>query len=93
MSGVRVALKDFSMGVEEFGPVEIHRAKDLLRVALTGCGDQRLVSPPRPSLVEGRILPEAGFVPEEQGRLAFSGFFLAWDRCIAASGLARPDPL
>lgn len=90
---IRIALEYLSMRVVESGSIEIHRPKYLLGVALAGRRNQRLMSPPRPGLVEGRVLAEAGFVAEEQCRLALSRFFLAWDRCIAASGLAAPDPL
>lgn len=78
------------MRVVEPRPVEVHRSKDLLGIALAGRRNQRLVSAPRPGLVEGRVLAETGLVTEEQRRLVFNGFFLSWDRCIAAIG---PAPL
>lgn len=81
------------MAVVEPRPVEIHRPKDFLGIALAGRRNQRLVSAPRPGLVEGWVLAEAGLVTEEQRRFAFSGFFLAWDRCIVASGPAPPGRL
>ena len=79
------------MPVEESRSVKIHGPKNLLGIALTGRRNQRLVSAPGPGLVERWVLTEAGFVPEEQRRLAFSGFFLAWGMCIAASDPAPPD--
>jgi hypothetical protein len=81
------------MRVVEFRPVEIHRSEYLLRVALAGGRNQRLMSTAGPGLIEAGILPEAGFVAKEQSGFPLSGFFLAWDRCIAAIGLARPDRL
>lgn len=81
------------MRVMEAWSVKIHRAKYLLGVALASRRNQRLVSASGPSLVEAGILAEAGFIAEKQSGLAFSGFFLAWDRCIAAIGPAPPGLL
>ena len=88
---ITLALKNISMLKVKSRTVEVHSAEDLLRIALASCGNQRLVSSACPSLVKTGILAETGFIPEEQRGLAFSGFFLAWDRCIAAIGLAPPD--
>ena len=90
---IGLAFEHVPMRVIEFGSVEIHRPKYLLRIALAGRHNQRLVSTTRPGLVEGRVLAKAGFVAEEQSGFAFSRFFLAWDRCIAAIGPAPPDRL
>lgn len=90
---VTLALEDFSMLKVEPGTVEIHRAENLLRIALARRGNQRLVSAARPSLVEAGVLAKTGFITEEQRGLAFSGFFLASGRCIVAIGLAPPDRL
>lgn len=87
---ITLTLEDLAVPVVESGPVEIHRPKDLLGIALAGRRNQRLVSTPRPSLVQGRVLAEAGLVAEEQRRLALSSFFLAWGKCIGATG---PVPL
>lgn len=87
---VGIALEHLPVRVVESGPIEIDRAEYLLSVALAGRRNQRLMSAPRPGLVEGRVLAETGFVTEQQCGFAFSGFFLAWDRCIAANGLAPP---
>ena len=87
---VGIALEHLPVSRVESGPVEIARAKYLLGVALTGRRNRRLMSAPRPSLVERRVLAETGFVTEQPSGFAFGGFFLAWDRCIAASGLAAP---
>ena len=81
------------MRVVEPGPIEIYRPKDLLGIALAGRRNQRLMAAPRPGLVEGRVLAEAGLVTEEQCRFVFGGFFLAWDRCSAAIGPAPRDRL
>src|SRR3989442_9197229 len=85
---VTFPLEHLPVRVVESGPVEIHRPQYLLCVSLTGRRNQRLVSAPRPSLVEAGILAEAGFVAEEQSRLALSRFFLAWDRRTPATRLA-----
>ena len=55
---------------------------------LAGDRDLRRMPNPAPGGVQGGVLAEAGLVTEEQRRLAFSGFFLAWDRCIAAIGVS-----
>ena len=68
-------------------------AEDVRRLAHSERVYTRLAANSGPRLVKRSVEPEAGFVAEEQGGLAFSGFFLAWDRCIAASDLARPDRL
>jgi hypothetical protein len=90
---VGFSFEDLSVRKVKFGPVKIHRAKNLLRVPLAGGRNQRLVSAPRPSLVKAGVLPEAGFVAKQQGRFAFSGFFLAGDRCSAATGPVPPGLL
>ena len=90
---IGLTLEDLPMCVIESGSVEIHCPKYLLGIALAGRRNQRLVSAPRPGLVEGRVLAETGLVAKEQRGLAFSGFFLAWDKCSAAIGPARPDRL
>jgi hypothetical protein len=62
-----------------------------LRISLTGGGNERLMSAPCPSLMDTGILAKTGFVGKEQSRATISGFFLAWDKCIAATDLVRPD--
>ena len=90
---ITLALENLAVPIVESGPVEIDGPKDLLGIALASRRNQRLVSAPGPSLVQGRVLAEAGLVAEEQRRFAFSGFFLAWGRCSAATGPAPPDRL
>ena len=75
------------------GPVEVHRAEDLLGIALARGRNQRLVSPARPGLVEAGVLAKTGFIAEEERGLAFRGFFLVVDKCIVAIGLVPPDQL
>jgi len=87
------ALEHLPVRVVKPRPIEIHRAKYLLGIALAGGWNQRLVSAPRPGLVQSRVLAEAGLVAEDQRGFAFSRFFLAWDKCIAAIGPVRPDRL
>lgn len=74
---VATAFKDVAPAVVEAGAVEIDRSKDLLRVALARRGNQRLVSAARPRLVEARVLPEAGFIGEEQSGVARRGVFFS----------------
>lgn len=90
---IALALEDLAMPIVEFGPVEIDGPKYFLGIALAGRRNQRLVPASRPGLVEAWVLAEAGLIAEEQRRLVFSGFFLAWDRCSAAIGPAPPDRL
>src|SRR5512137_682713 len=58
--------EDLAVPIVKSGPVEIDGPKDLLGIALAGRRNQRLVSAPGPSLVQGRVLAEAGLVAEEQ---------------------------
>ena len=88
---VASTLKHVAMSIVELGPVEIDGAKDLLGVPLTGGRNQGLVSTARPGLVEAGVLTETGFIGKQQGGVPIRGFFLALDRCSAASGPARPD--
>ena len=92
-SGVAPPLKPLAMPVVEPGPIQIDGAKNLLRVALASGRNQRLVTSARPRLVEARILPETGFIGEQQGRVALCGFFLAQDTCVAATGPVPVDRL
>lgn len=88
---VAATFKDITMPVVEARPIQIDGAKDLLRVPLARRRNQRLLSAPRPRLVETRVLTETGFIGEEQGGVVFRGFFLAGGTCTVASGLARSD--
>lgn len=90
---VASAFEDIAMPVVEARPVEVDRAKDLLRVPLARRRNQRLLSAACPRLVQARVLTETGFIGKEQGGVALRGFFLAGGRCSAASGLARSDRL
>ncbi len=83
----------FSMDEMNPRPTNVHGTENFLRVALAGRGDSRLVPAPGPSLVQSRVLAETRFVGEQQRGTQISGFFLAWDRCSAASDPAKPDRL
>lgn len=74
---VAAAFKDVAPAVVEAGAVEVDRPKNLLRVALARRGYQRLVSAARPRLVEARVLTKAGFIGEEQSRVARGGVFFS----------------
>jgi hypothetical protein len=55
----------FALDEIHAGLANIHRTKDLLGVALTGRGDKRLNPASSPSLIQRRILAEAGLVGEK----------------------------
>ncbi len=54
----------------------VHRPKDLNALARPRHGDQGLRPDPRPGLVEGGVLAEAGFVFEDERSPLAAGFFL-----------------
>src|ERR1022692_2135491 len=70
---------------------KVHRADAFLGVALAGRRNERLTPAPSPGLIERGVLAKAGLIGKEQRGAKVSGFFLAWDRCNAASGLGAPD--
>lgn len=73
---VRFGIEHFLEMIEEPGTVEFDGSEDLERVPLPCGRDFRLRSYPCPGAIEGRVLPEAGFVFEED-RCPFAlGFFL-----------------
>lgn len=74
---------DICFGIEHFlkmiekpGAVQFDRTENLERVPLARGRDFRLRTYPRPCPIEGRVLPEAGFVLEEDRRPFAPGFFL-----------------
>ena len=67
------------------GSPNVHGTEDLLGVTLASRGHLRLAAAPRPRLIERGILPKTGLIGEQQRRTEISGFFLASDRCSAAS--------
>ena len=71
----------------------VHGTKNFLGVALAGRGDSRLAAAPGPSLIQSWVLAKARLVGEEQCGAQISGFFLAGDRCSAASDPVEPDRL
>lgn len=70
------SIEDFLKMVKETGRIEFDRAKDFQSLFLPGGGNFGLASYPRPGLVESGVLPESGFVLEEEGGSIASGFFL-----------------
>jgi hypothetical protein len=70
------SIEDWLKMVKETGRIEFDRAKDLQSLLLPGSGNFGLASYPRPGLVESGVLPESGFVLEEEGGSFASGFFL-----------------
>lgn len=73
---VGIGIEDLLKMVKEPGTVDLDRAKDLEGVSLAGGRDLRLRAYPGPGLIEGGVLPEAGFVFEEERRPFVFGFFL-----------------
>jgi hypothetical protein len=69
-------IEDLLKMVKETGGIEFDRAKDLERLLLPCGGNFGLASYPRPGLVESGVLPESGFVLEEEGGSFAPGFFL-----------------
>src|ERR1035438_7403215 len=70
---------------------QVHGTKDFLGVALAGRRNARLTSAPGPSLIQRGVLAKAGLIGKEERGAKVSGFFLAWDRCSAASDPGAPD--
>ena len=64
------------MTVKEPRAEEFDGSEDLEGIALSHAGYQRLTAYSGPGLVKCRVLPEAGFVLEEDGRSLVFGFFL-----------------
>jgi hypothetical protein len=62
--------------VEKAGRKQLDGAKYFQGIFLASGGDFWLASYPGPGLIEGGVLPEAGFVFEEKGRPFALGFFL-----------------
>lgn len=62
--------------IQEPGRVDFYGAQDLDAPALAGYRDVRLTADPRPRRMEGRVLPETGFVGEEERSPFPVGFFL-----------------
>ena len=62
--------------IKEPSTVQLDRAEYLERISLPRSWDLRLRTYSRPCLMERRVLPEAGFVFEEDSRPFAPGFFL-----------------
>lgn len=73
---IGVGVEDLLKLVAKPGGVEFDGAEDLEARALAGGRDFRLRTDPAPGLVEGGILPEGGFVFEEEGGPFAARFFL-----------------
>jgi hypothetical protein len=70
------SIEDLLEMVKETSRIEFDRTKDFQRLLLPGGGNFGLASYPCPGLVESRVLPESGFVLEEEDGSFASGFFL-----------------
>lgn len=73
---VGIGIENLLEVVKEPSTVKFDGAKYFQGVSLPCRGDLRLRASARPGLVERRVLAEAGFVFEEDGRLFALGFFL-----------------
>jgi len=72
---VGLRIQDIGAVVVEAGRIEVHRAKHLDALSLAGHGDLGLAAEACPGLIQGGVLPEGGFVLENQGRPFRNGFF------------------
>lgn len=73
---VGVGVENLLEAIKEPSTVKFDRAKYFQGVSLPCRGDLWLRPLARPGLVESGVLPEAGFVFEEDGRRFAFGFFL-----------------
>ena len=69
-------IEDSLLAVVEPRAPKFDGAKDLHILAFSGYGDFRWVPYAAPGGVERRVLPEAGFVGEEESPVSRTGFFL-----------------
>jgi len=60
----------------EAGTPELDRAQDLDALPFSGDRDQGRMTDPAPGGVQGGVLPETGFVGENQRPVLGAGFFL-----------------
>ena len=72
---VRVGIEDGVLAVIEPCAPKFDGAENLHALALSGYGDFRRPSDAAPGGVPGRVLPETGFVGEEEGAVLRTGFF------------------
>jgi hypothetical protein len=70
------SIEDFLKMIEEAGCIELDGAENFQSLPLSSGGNFGLASYPCPSLVKRRVLPEGGFVFEEDGGSFALGFFL-----------------
>ena len=72
---VRLGVEYAVAPIEKPGRVNLDAAEDLHAPTLSGDRNLRLHATPRPRRVQGRILPEGGFVAMDQRRALRSGVF------------------
>ena len=75
-SEVRAGIEDGVLAVIEQCAPKFDGAENLHALALSGHGDFRWAPDPAPGGVERRVLPETGFVGEEERPVSRAGFFL-----------------
>ncbi len=73
---VRGGIKDGRLTVIETRAPKFDSAENLHIFAFSGYGDFRRAPDAAPGGVEGRVLPEAGFVGKEERPVSRAGFFL-----------------
>jgi len=73
---VRGGIEDRVLAVIEPRPPKFDGPENLHALALSGYGDFRRTPDPAPGGVERRVLPETGFVGEQESPVSQSGFFL-----------------
>ena len=69
-------IEDGGLAIVEAGTPELDRAQDLDALAFAGDGDLGRMAQPAPGGVQGGVLPETGFVGENQRSVLGAGFFL-----------------
>ena len=69
-------IEDSVLAVIEPCAPKFDGAENFHALALSGYGDFRRPSDAAPGGVQGRVLPETGFVGEEEGTVLRTGFFL-----------------
>ena len=76
VSHIGLGIEDFLKMVEKPGTVQLDCSKNLEGVSLSRGWDLRLSTYPCPCPIQGRVLPETGFVFEEDRCPFAPGFFL-----------------
>jgi hypothetical protein len=73
---IRGSIEDGGLAIVEAGSPELDSAQNLHALAFAGDGDLGRMAESAPGSVQGRVLPETGFVGKNQRRILRAGFFL-----------------